>query len=64
MIGLSDNQLRELMATAGNMPLEKRAAFLERVGAMLNYRGRRITDSDFIEVIKLASTGLAHERAA
>jgi hypothetical protein len=64
MIGLNDNQLRELIATAGNVPIEKRAMFLERVGAMVNLRGRRISDADFIEVIKLASTGLAHERAA
>ena len=42
---------------------ERRAVFLERVGAMLKVR-HRFTDLDVDEVAKLALTGLAHQPAA
>jgi hypothetical protein len=42
---------------------EKRSLFLERLGAMLNMRGRRFSDQDLAEMAKLACTGLVHEPA-
>jgi hypothetical protein len=47
MIGLSDAQLKLVMAAAGGMPVEKRSQFLERIAAMLRLRGRgHFNDSD------------------
>lgn len=53
MIGLSDAQLQTVMATAAQVPYEKRAQFLERIAAMLALRSRNFTDSDLGDVVKL-----------
>lgn len=60
MIGLTDRQLGLLMEAAKPLPPEKRALFLERVGAMLRNRiaGRRLDDDDLIDVTALARRGL------
>ena len=53
VIGLSDAQLQTVMATAAQVPYEKRAQFLERIAAMLALRSRNFTDSDLGDVVKL-----------
>jgi hypothetical protein len=64
-LGLSDTQLATLMTIAGDIPPEKRSMFLERVGAMLAFRGRgHFDDGDVAEIAALASTGLACRPAA
>jgi hypothetical protein len=40
MIGLSNAQLETVMATAAQVPYEKRGQFLERIAAMLALRRR------------------------
>ena len=63
--GLSDAQLESLMAIAADVMPEKRSMFLERVGAMLAFRGRgHFTDADVAEVASLAATGLTPRSAA
>jgi len=57
-LGLSDFQLQSLMMSAGDVPQEKRGLFLQRVDAMLAFKGRRFTDRDLIEVLTLAQVGL------
>jgi hypothetical protein len=42
MLSLSDPQLKSVMAAAGLVALERRAIFLQRVGAMLKLRGRSV----------------------
>jgi hypothetical protein len=65
MIGLSDAQLKIVMAAAADVPVEKRSQFLERIVAMLAFRGRgNFTDNDVDDVVKLACVGLVHESAA
>ena len=65
MIGLSDVQLKVVMATAAQVPYEKRAQFLERIAAMLKFRSRgNFTNDDVDDVVKLACVGLVHEGAA
>jgi hypothetical protein len=65
MIGLSDAQLKVVMATAADVPHEKRSQFLERIAAMLKFRARgNFTDEDVTDVVKLACVGLVHESAA
>ena len=39
MIGLSDTQLKTVMAAAAQVSHEKRAQFLERIAARLRLRG-------------------------
>ena len=51
------------MAAAARVPHEKRAQFLERISAMLTFRGR-VTDGDVDDVVGLALVGLVHESAA
>jgi hypothetical protein len=63
MISLNDVQLKALMAAAARVPYEKRAQFLERISAMLTFRGR-VTDNDVDDVVELALVGLVHESAA
>ena len=46
MIGLSDTQLKTVMAAAAQVPLEKRRAISQRIAAMLKLRGQRFTDGD------------------
>jgi hypothetical protein len=64
MIALSDAQLKAVMAAATSVPHEKRAQFLERIAATLQYRGRgHFRDDDVAEVAELALTGLVHPAA-
>ena len=60
-LGLSDFQLQSLMMSAGDVPQEKRGLFLQRVDAMLAFKGRRFTDRDLIEVLTLAQVGLVRQ---
>src|SRR5262249_13327715 len=65
MIALSDTQLKTVMAIASDVPTEKRPAFLERVAAMLELRGRgHFGDKDVTEITQLALTGLAFRSTA
>jgi hypothetical protein len=53
------------MTIAAGITPEKRSMFLERVGAMLAFRGRgHFDDGDVAEVARLAATGLACRPAA
>ena len=63
MIALTDSQLRTVMDAASALAPERRDIFLQRCGAMLRMR-RRYTDSDLVEVVQLACTGLVREPAA
>jgi hypothetical protein len=65
MLGMTDNQLTTVMGMARTLPVEKRDLYLQRIAAMLTMRGRgRFTDSDLVEVVQLARTGLVREPAA
>ena len=57
MLSLSNQQLTTVMAAARSLSVEKRGAFLQRVAAMLELRGR-FNDSDVMEVAALALSGL------
>ena len=61
VISLNDTQLKTVMASAARVPHEKRAQYLERISAMLTFRGR-VTDGDVDEVVELALVGLVHEK--
>jgi hypothetical protein len=63
MLALNDAQLQIVMTTAGSLPIEKRAIFLERVAAKLLLRGPRFTDADFGAAIQAALTGLIQSAA-
>jgi len=63
--GLSDIQLNTVTTVAAGIIPEKRSMFLERVGALLAFRGRgHFDDGDVAEVASLAATGLVHRPAA
>jgi hypothetical protein len=47
----------------GRRAPEKRSLYLERIGAMVNMRGRRFTDDDLAEIARLACTGLVRQPA-
>jgi hypothetical protein len=65
VIGLSDAQLKTVMATAAQVPYEKRAQFLERIAAMLRLRGRgHFNDDDVSEAVARALNGMTHQPAA
>lgn len=64
MICLNDSQLQIVMATAADLPKEKRSLFLQRLSSMINIRGRRFSDLDLDEMVKLACTGSTHQPAA
>ena len=65
MLGLTDNQLTTVMGMARTLPVEKRDLYLQRIAAMLTMRGRgHFTNSDLVEVVQLARTGLVREPAA
>ena len=65
MISLNDSQLGTVMAAASQVPHEKRAVFLERVGAALRcYDNRYIPDAAIAEAAAKALKGLVHESAA
>jgi hypothetical protein len=55
-MSLTDQQLKAVTDAAQAVPVEKRAIFLERIAAMLKFRGR--SDADVADVAKLATTGL------
>ena len=57
MVSLTDPQLKIIMTAANYVPIERRGIFLERVGAMLEVRGR-FTDTDVSNVVQLALSGL------
>jgi len=61
-LALSDSQLNTVMMAAADLPPEKRSLYLERIGAMMNARGR-FNDTDVAEVAKLALTGLVRQPA-
>jgi hypothetical protein len=61
MISLSDSQMQLLTDVAANLAVDRRAIFLERVGAMLRMRGR-FNDADVADVAALALCGLVHQR--
>jgi hypothetical protein len=64
-ISLSDRQLETVLAAAGPLPPDKRTLLLERIGAMLNLRGRgHFNDADVDAAIRRAIEGLLHEPAA
>lgn len=60
-LALSDSQLKIVMTAARLVEPEKRAQFLERLGAMLKLK-HRFTDNDLSECIALALVGLQHGR--
>jgi hypothetical protein len=65
MISLNDTQFKIVMAAAARVPHEKRSHFLQRIAAMLAFRGRgHFTDGDVDDVVGLALVGLVHESAA
>jgi hypothetical protein len=51
------------MAAAADLDREKRSVSLQRLGAMLNIRGRKFSHDDLIEITKLALTGLTRQPA-
>jgi hypothetical protein len=51
-LALTDFQLKTIMTAARPLQPDRRAIFLERVGAMLNVR-RRFDDRDVAEISKL-----------
>ena len=55
MFSLSDNELKAIISAAEGLPIDKRAVFLERVGATLDLR--RISIDEAIDV---ALCGLMH----
>jgi hypothetical protein len=63
MLSLSDSQMRAVMAVAKTLPVEKRDLFLQRLGAMMELRGRRYADRHLQELAQLAATGLTHSMA-
>ena len=64
MLGLTDYQLKIVMAAARSVPVEKRDVYLQRIAGMLAMRGRgRFTDSDVGEVAQLALAGLVQQTA-
>lgn len=65
MLSLSDTQLRMVMAAAASLEPARRSQFLERLAAMLAYRGRgHFSDDDVADAAQRALTGLVHTPAA
>lgn len=63
MLGLTDYQLKVVMAAARTLPVEKRDIFLQRIAAMLTMRGR-FSDADVADVARLAMAGLMQRSTA
>ena len=66
MLGLTDNQLRTIMDAAAAVPIEKRDLYLQRIAAMLVFRGGghgRFNDADVADVTTLAIAGLVQQTA-
>jgi hypothetical protein len=64
MITFSDQQLAVLMKVVVNLPLDKRATFVERVGAYLQMHGFDDDDDDIEAAVNAALRGLVQESAA
>ena len=64
MVGLTDHQLAIVMDAAKDLPLEKRAVLLERVGALLMCGARRITTEDVQRACEHAARGLMQTTAS
>jgi hypothetical protein len=64
MITFSDQQLAVLMQAASNLPVEKRATFIECVGAYLQMHDFEDDDDDIEAAVNAALRGLVHESAA
>jgi hypothetical protein len=62
VLALTDAQLGIVMTAAKAVLPDRRSMFLERVAAMLAYRGR-FTDSDVARVAALAAQGLIQSAA-
>jgi hypothetical protein len=64
-IALTDQQLKIVTLAATPLPHDKRAAFLERVGAHLSSLGyRHVRDADVERAVLKSLRGLLHEPAA
>jgi len=63
-LALSDQQMSAVMSAAADLEQEKRSLFLQRLSSLINLKGRRFSDTDFDEMIKLASEGLIHRSSA
>jgi hypothetical protein len=64
-LSLNDGQLQILMRAARPLAVEKRALFLERVGAQLALRGfRPPSDDDLARAVRMALQGLRQGTAA
>jgi hypothetical protein len=61
MLSLSNARLQTVMTAARTLSVEKRGAFLQRVAAMLELRGR-FSDGDISDVAALALVGLVHQK--
>jgi hypothetical protein len=61
MVSLSDYQLKTVMQTAADIDPAKRDIFLQRLGTMVELKGR-VDGRDIAEFCKLASAGLIHHR--
>jgi hypothetical protein len=65
VVALRDFQLQLVMSAAKPLPVDKRAAFLERVGAHLGRLGyRHVQDADVERAVRAALKGLLHAPAA
>jgi hypothetical protein len=62
MLALTDSQLTAVMAASGDLPVEKRGPFLERVAARLALRGR-FNDADLDEAVRVALRELIQSAA-
>jgi hypothetical protein len=63
MVALSDSQLRAVWAAVGDLPIEKRGIFLERLVAHLQIRGFRFSTADLEDALRLALKGLIQKSA-
>jgi hypothetical protein len=64
MFALSDSQLRTIWNAADGLSAEKRGIFLERIVALLQFRGGRFIDRDLDDAVRLTLRGLVQESAA
>ena len=64
MLALDNDQLAIIMMAESSLPPEKRSVFLERIAARLQLRGRRFTDADLDNAIRIALQGLIHNSVA
>ena len=62
MLALNDDQLAVIMVAAGNLPVDKRGTFLERVAARLRLLDR-FDDSNLDDAVRGALRGLSESAA-